>query len=56
LFSGDDITPSIYDCDLQKSIAKKMIEEDADNWRHWYTSVMTRKLGTPPVSIAKKAD
>lgn len=44
----DDLDTLIYDCGLQKTIAKRMIEEDPGNWRHWYTSVMTKKLGFPP--------
>ncbi len=39
----------IYDCDFQKLLTRKMIEEDPENWRHWYTSVAKRGLGVPPV-------
>lgn len=39
----------IYDCDFQKLLTRKMIEEDPENWRHWYTSVAKRGLGLPPV-------
>lgn len=39
----------IYDCDIQKTLTRKMIEEDPENWRHWYTSVAKRGLGAPPV-------
>lgn len=45
---GDNIDKIIYDCDLQKAIAKRMIKEDRGNWRRWYTSVMIKKLGLPP--------
>jgi len=38
----------IYDCDFQKILARKMIEENPANWRHWYTSVSVKKLGLPP--------
>ncbi len=49
LISGDDDLYSvIYDCSLQKQIAKKMIQENPFNWRHWYTSVKIRGLGLPP--------
>jgi len=37
----------IYDCDFQKILAKKMIEDDYTNWRNWYTSAKT-KIGLPP--------
>ena len=48
IFEGDDLEKIIYDCVLQKEIAKKMIEENPGNWRRWYTSVMIRGLGLPP--------
>ncbi len=44
----DDLNKVIYDCALQKEIAKKMIQENPGNWRRWYTSVMIRGLGLPP--------
>lgn len=44
----DDTDELIYDCTLQKEIAKRMIEDNYNNWRHWYTSVMIKKLGLPP--------
>ena len=39
----------IYTCADQKIVARKMIEENPNNWRHWYTSVAKRGLGKPPV-------
>lgn len=36
----------LMDCQLQKQIAKRMIQEDPENWRHWYNSV--KLLGPPP--------
>ncbi len=45
---SDDIDELIYNCDLQKETAKRMIQENYRNWRHWYTSVMIKKLGLPP--------
>jgi hypothetical protein len=48
-FTTDDNAETlIYDCGLQKAIAKRMIEDDANNWRHWFTSVKVRNLGFPP--------
>ena len=38
----------IYDCPFQKQVAKLMIEEDWNNWRHWRTSVEVKGLGYPP--------
>lgn len=48
LSPDDDFGKLIYDCDLQKSIAKRIILENPGNWRKWYTSVMVRGLGFPP--------
>lgn len=39
----------IYDCDFQKTLARKMIEDDYSNWKNWYTSA-TAKIGLPPKS------
>ena len=38
----------ILDCSLQKKLARLMILEDHDNWRHWWTSVTQKGLGEPP--------
>ena len=35
----------IYDCSFQKKVVRKMIENDPNYWRHWRTSIITRKLG-----------
>ncbi len=49
LISEEDALDNIiYDCVLQKQIAKKMIQENPNNWRRWYTSVRVRGLGLPP--------
>lgn len=45
----------LYNCDLQKEMAKKMIEDNYNNWRHWYTSVKIKKLGLPPKDDLEKA-
>lgn len=47
---GADIQPFFHDCEFQKELARRMILEDYDNWRHWYHSVITRGLGLPPKS------
>ena len=39
---------AIYDCNLQKRLAKLMILKDYDNWQHWYNSVMEGGIGLPP--------
>jgi len=44
----DDLEKVIYNCPLQKEIAKEMIRENPGYWRKWYTSVMIRGLGLPP--------
>lgn len=43
-----DPEETIKDCNLQKKIARAMIEEDYSAWRNWYTSVIVRGLGKPP--------
>jgi hypothetical protein len=40
----------IYDCNVQKQLAKKMIQNEYVLWQSWYTSVMVRNLGLPPRS------
>lgn len=40
----------IYNCNLQKEIAKKMIGENYAMWQSWYTSVIVRDVGLPPRS------
>ncbi len=46
----------IYDCDFQKTLARKMIEDDRSNWRNWYTSVSVKKLGLPPMPMKDLAE
>lgn len=50
LISEDDnLEKVIYDCALQKKIAKEMLRENYGYWRKWYTSVVVKGLGLPPV-------
>lgn len=50
-----EIENSIYDCDLQKALAKRMIQEDYNNWKHWYNSVVgyqgRKGIGLPPKEL-----
>jgi hypothetical protein len=39
---------TIYNCSLQKQIAKRMLLEKSGNWRHWGYTVRTKGLGLPP--------
>lgn len=41
-------TDDIYDCNLQKRLAKEMILENHSNWRHWFNSAKY-KVGLPPL-------
>lgn len=43
-----DVAGDIYDCEIQKRLAKLMILDDEKAWSHWYTSVELRGLGKPP--------
>ena len=38
----------IGDCDFQKVLARKMIEDNYNSWTHWWISVVKRGLGKPP--------
>lgn len=38
----------IGDCEFQKMLVRKMIEDNYNNWTHWYASVVKRGLGKPP--------
>jgi hypothetical protein len=37
----------ITDGDFQRELAYRMIDEDIENWRHWYTTVAIKKVGLP---------
>jgi hypothetical protein len=42
---------AIYDCSIQKEIARAMFEDDATAAsHHWYTSIYVKGLGMPPDS------
>lgn len=38
----------IYDCSLQKKVAKRMIQEKPVNWRQWGYTVLHKGIGLPP--------
>ena len=44
-----DWNSAIYDCGLQRRLAKLMLLENRNNWRHWFNSVRDGELGLPPV-------
>jgi hypothetical protein len=49
--SNADLLKLIYNCSVQKEIARAMIEDNTANWRHWYTSVRYNKnVGMPPTA------
>lgn len=41
----------IYNCDFQKQVAKRMIQEKPGNWRHWGYTVLNKGIGFPPTEI-----
>jgi len=53
---GTPIESKIYDCELQKKIAKRMITEDYSNWKAWYNSVRKASVGMPPASGADQIE
>ena len=44
---GDEVMNWIGDSRFQHKLAKKMIQEDWKNWRHWKNTVIN-KIGYPP--------
>ena len=50
LAEGDDpVALGIYDCGLQRKIARRMFEDDVKAAaRHWYYSIHVKGLGLPP--------
>jgi len=38
----------ISDCQLQKELAYRMIQDNYANWKHWAYSITVRKLEKPP--------
>lgn len=43
-----NVDAEIMDCKAQRYVAKQMIKEDWNNWKHWKTSVTTKTAGKPP--------
>lgn len=43
---SQELMNEIYDCSLQKTLAKEMILGDYGNWRHWLNS--SNVIGLPP--------
>ena len=50
-YFGDLDPEAIYDCGRQRAVAKAMILENPENWRHWFNSVTdpSRGIGLPPL-------
>lgn len=42
------VTKEIMDCDAQRYVARKMIDDDWNAWVHWKTSVTKKTAGYPP--------
>jgi hypothetical protein len=42
-----EIRNMIMDCEFQKQLARKMIEDNVQNVSHWYTTVYAKGLGKP---------
>jgi hypothetical protein len=43
-----EVMRRIYDCSFQKRLAAAMIRDDANNWKHWRTTV-EKRVGFPPL-------
>jgi hypothetical protein len=46
-----DVDKEIMDCSAQRYVAKKMIKDDYNAWRNWFTSVTKKTAGKPPVLV-----
>ena len=42
----NDVMELIYDCSFQKRLARRMILDDPENWKHWRTTA--GRIGLPP--------
>lgn len=40
---------NIYNCALQRQVARAMIEENPRNWKHWGYTVLQKGVGLPPL-------
>jgi len=45
-----EVLSEIYNCNIQKEIAFRMIKDNYNSWKNWFTSVITRDYGLPPIS------
>lgn len=39
---------NIYNCNLQRAVARKMILDKYTNWKHWKYTVLHKGIGLPP--------
>jgi hypothetical protein len=44
----EDWLNQIYDCDMQKELTYKMLNDKWGNWTHWKYSILVRGLEKPP--------
>lgn len=52
---SEELEQSIYDCRLQKRIARAMILDNSSNWKHWYNSVVN-STGHPPKTVSEPVE
>lgn len=44
-----DIDAEIMDCDAQIEVTRNIIKYEKDGWRNWWTTVVKKGVGKPPV-------
>lgn len=44
-----NVDAEIMDCDAQKEVTRNIIKYEKDGWRNWYTTVVKKGVGKPPV-------
>lgn len=44
----EEYEKAIYDCDLQKRLAKAILKDKPAKWTFWFTSIRKKGLGLPP--------
>jgi len=43
------VDAEIMDCDAQKEVTRHIIKYENDGWRNWWTTVVKKGVGKPPV-------
>lgn len=44
-----NVEAEIMDCEAQKEVTRNIIKYEKDGWRNWWTTVVKKGVGKPPV-------